>query len=112
MGRAHGQAPPEAAQHAGKEKKREMKSIEHAAFRAREDRFLYQASQRKKSGCLSLPRLATRRSRHWSQICAPLFWKSRIRDHAVMEEKKEIESNYVATSNLIRDHAVKEAHGQ
>jgi hypothetical protein len=76
-------------------------------IRARGDRLQYQDSQRKKAGCLSLPRFATRRSGHWSQICDPLLWKSVIRDHAVKEEKKEIESNNVATSNVIRDQEAK-----
>jgi hypothetical protein len=102
MGPAHGQAPPEAAQHAVKEKEREMKIIEHAAFRAREDRFLYQASnctgkkKRKKSGFLSLPRLATQQSRRWSQICV---LRDEIRDQAVKEEQREMKSNAHAAQN-------------
>jgi hypothetical protein len=113
MGPAHGQAPPEAAQHAVKEKKREMKSIEHAAFRALEDHVQNQASnctgkkKRKKSGFRSLPRLATRRSRRWSQICeeekrlhaAVRVLRDQIRDQAVKEEQREMKSNAHAAQN-------------
>jgi hypothetical protein len=56
-----------------------------------------------------LPRLATRRSRRWSQIFKYAAF-SASRDHAVKDEKRGMKSNDHAAMSAIRDQAVEDEY--